>query len=381
MYSVDFYGRMIADLRRTDAYVSALQKTVKPGSVVIDLGCGPGFFGLLACKLGARRVYAIEPDKVIQIARDSARANGLSDRVEFIQAYSTKVSLLEQADVIVADLRGVLPLFGMNLPSIQDACNRFLAPGGVLIPERDRLFAALAQNPTRYQKLVESWDGRDGVSLAPGRQVVVNTWFKSRVQEDDLLCMPVKWHNIDYYNITSFDVCSEISFKVWKPGMAHGIAVWFESELCNGITLSNSPNHDELIYGNAFFPLSQPIDVSVGDEVQLKLRADLIKDDYVWTWETKVYDQKNSGSVKTHFKQSTLLGVPLSPTELRKRASSYMPVATEDGQVTSYIVSQMDGKATNEELAQMVATKFPDLFPAAKDALDVVADISVRFSE
>ena len=51
MYSVHSYGQMLADAPRMDAHVAALRRAVKPGSVVLDLGCGPGVFALLACQL------------------------------------------------------------------------------------------------------------------------------------------------------------------------------------------------------------------------------------------------------------------------------------------------------------------------------------------
>src|SRR5947209_15717175 len=120
MYSLEGYGKMAADRIRTSAYLTALAKTVKPGSVVVDLGCGPGLFALHACRLGAARVYAIEPSDSIQIARDLAHANGFASRIEFIQELSTHVALPERADLIVADLRGLLPLYCSSLSSMID---------------------------------------------------------------------------------------------------------------------------------------------------------------------------------------------------------------------------------------------------------------------
>jgi protein arginine N-methyltransferase 1 len=117
-----------------------LQRVVRPDAVVLDLGVGTGIFALLACQMGARRVYAIEPDDSIQVARDLAAANGCADRMEFFQALSTQVNLPEQADVIVSDIRRPLPLFGLPLPAIIDARRRLLAPGGVLIPRTDTLW-------------------------------------------------------------------------------------------------------------------------------------------------------------------------------------------------------------------------------------------------
>ena len=56
MYSLNAYGSMIADRVRVDAYAEALRKTVHMGSVVVEIGTGPGIFAVLACQLGASRV-------------------------------------------------------------------------------------------------------------------------------------------------------------------------------------------------------------------------------------------------------------------------------------------------------------------------------------
>src|ERR1051325_6170133 len=111
MYSVYFYGQLLADTPRLRAYVEALKKSITPGAVVIDLGCGPGFFALVACQLGARRVYAIEPDDVIQVAREAANANGCAETIEFFQSFSTEITPAERAGIIISDLRGVLPWY------------------------------------------------------------------------------------------------------------------------------------------------------------------------------------------------------------------------------------------------------------------------------
>src|SRR5262245_23219624 len=137
MYSISGYGGMIADGVRVNAYAAALRQAIKPGSVVVDIGTGIGFFAVLACQLGAQRVHAIEPDDAIELARAIAAANGCADRIRFIQDVSTKVDLPEHADVIVSDLRGVLPLFQQHIPLIIDARSRFLSLSGSLISQRD----------------------------------------------------------------------------------------------------------------------------------------------------------------------------------------------------------------------------------------------------
>ncbi len=117
-YTIASYGSMIADDIRMNAYVRALEQTVWPGSVVLELGTGTGMMALVASRLGAAQVIAVEVDDVIEVARQTASANGMADRITFVQAKSTELSLPQPADVLVSDLRGVLPFHsGLSLRS------------------------------------------------------------------------------------------------------------------------------------------------------------------------------------------------------------------------------------------------------------------------
>ena len=120
MYSLSGYGKMVACRGRVDAYRLALQKVIRPGAVVMDIGTGPGIMAVLACQLGASRVYAIEPGEIIQLAREIAAENQCADKIEFFEDVSTNVTIPVRADVIVSDLRGVLPLLGGHIPSVVD---------------------------------------------------------------------------------------------------------------------------------------------------------------------------------------------------------------------------------------------------------------------
>jgi len=378
MYNISAYGKMIADAPRMDAYVSALLQAIKPDSVVVDLGCGPGFFAIVACRLGARRVFAIEPSAVIQIGRDAAREYGFNDRIEFVQDLSTKVTLPEKADVIVSDLRGVLPWFQQSITSIIDARTRFLRPGGILIPRLDRLWAAVVEAPARYAEIVSPWeDNGNGVALNSGRGFVVNFWSKLRVSTESLLGQAVVWHELDYERVEDANICKDISLRVARRGTAHGLAIWFDSELLDGTGFSNAPGSAELIYGQGFFPFEQPLEVAAGDRVEVRLEARVIGDDYVWRWDTALVSQEK---VKCRFKQSTLFGTPLSPVQLRKRAGRYVPHVNNEGAIARFVLSKMDGKISNEQIAVELVTQFPSQFRNQNDALDLVTEISEKFS-
>jgi protein arginine N-methyltransferase 1 len=314
MYSLHFYGRMLADTPRMNAYVEALRRSVTPDSVVLDLGSGPGVFALLACKFGARRVYAVEPDSTITIAREAAVANGFVDRMEFFQSYSSEVTLPEPATIIISDLRGVLPWFERHIPAIVDARQRLLAPGGRLIPERDFVFASLVEAPKTYEEIVGPWvNNQFDLNLSAGASRITNAWRKTRIEDGELLTDAINWTRLDYYEVTSADVDAEMSWRAARSGTAHGIAVWFDTETIDGVGFTNRPGAEELIYGQGFFPFPRPVTVTEGEEIKVRLRADLVEDNYVWCWDTNFPTQTLS------FRQSTFFAAALSEEQLRTK--------------------------------------------------------------
>jgi type I protein arginine methyltransferase len=385
MYSIADYGSMIADEVRMGAFARALRQAITPGAVVIDIGTGTGIFALLACRFGARRVYAIEPDDAIQVAREMAAANGCADRIEFIQSLSTQVTLPERADVIVADIGGVLPWFQHHLPSIADARRRWLKPGGVLIPQRDMAWAAVVESPELYARHTGPWrDNEFGLDMEAARRLVVNTWNKGSVTPDNLLTVVQRWATTDYRVVEDPDIRAVVTWRVTRAGIGHGFAAGFDRTLADGIYLSNAPDApDDIrprrIYGTILFPWPAPVPLVAGDVVTIHLEARLVRDEYIWNWKTAVLDQVSAGASKAAFAQSTFLGSPLSPVTLQKQAASYQPTLSEDGRIARSVLASMNDRVSVGEIARRISTEFPARFRSATDALSRVAELSRQY--
>src|SRR5690349_22020599 len=75
---------LLDDRVRTDAFASAIARVVRPGDVVLDLGSGTGVLAILACRAGARRVFAVEQGHIADVAAMLVKDNGCADRVEVL---------------------------------------------------------------------------------------------------------------------------------------------------------------------------------------------------------------------------------------------------------------------------------------------------------
>lgn len=378
MYSLRAYGEMIADAGRFDAYAQAIARVVRPSDVVLEIGCGPGVFSLLACRAGASRVYAIETEDVIHLAKELATANGLADCITFLQSDSRKVELPERVNVIVSDIRGNLPLFDHAISSIEDARERFLAPGGILIPQRDTLKLAVVHADEYYSGLTSPWSRRvQGLELASTLALVLNEQYGVRFQSGQLLTEPQTWGVLDYTASTRKQVAAKLNFRALRPGIAHGLCAWFEAQLFDGCRYSSGPGGASTIYGQVFLPWLEAVQVVEGQEIQVDLHADLVGGDYIWRWETKI----NAGDgPPRHFKQSTFQGANFAPRSLHRRAADFIPALSEAGEAERWILQAMDGKTSLQEIAQEAVKRFPQHFTGSEEAFQRVTELSGKYS-
>lgn len=378
-YTIADFGKMILSHGRAQAYAEALRAAVKPGCVVVDIGAGTGIFSLLACKFGAGTVHAIEPGHGILVAQQLARLNGFGDRIVFHRALSTDVTLDTPADVVISDLRGVLPYYQRHIPAIIDARNRLLAPGGALIAQRDRLWGSLIEHGETYQQYVTPWlDNNFGVDLSAAQPYVVNTWRKVNAKPEQLLLPPQQWATLDYALAAHPHAGAHLRWGAQREGTAHGLLLWFDAELGAGFGFSNAPAEPSLIYGQAFFPLQRPALLRQGDIVSVQLRAQLVEDEYVWRWDTSV---ERAGSTIEKMHQSTFYAVPLDPSELQRRALSFAPRLSTEASIDKFCLNQINGTTSQETIAQRLITNFPDRFSSVTQASLRVAEVFHRYRD
>lgn len=81
---------------------------VRPGDVVIDVGCGSGVLSFVAAELGASRVYGCDlSPEAIKTARDNAQRLGLEDKTEFREGDLLEPVKDVRADLMIGDVSGI----------------------------------------------------------------------------------------------------------------------------------------------------------------------------------------------------------------------------------------------------------------------------------
>jgi len=373
MYSLRAYLEMIANQPRMEAYETAIRQVVSEGSIVVDIGTGPGIMAMLACRHGAKHVYAIEPAAVADVARDVIRANGFADAITVIARKSVDVKLPEPADVIVSDLRGILPLVEGHLPSIIDARTRFLRPGGVLIPTRDRIFAAVIENVADHPDgLIEKAGKVSELDFTSTASMLTGSWTRMKSDTARLLSEPSLVAEIDYTSVSGPNMRSELELGVTGRGTGHGLALWFDTDLVDGVGFSNAPGSPELIYGRMFLPWPSSEALSDGDLVRLTIEARYVDEAYLWRWRSSIADSE--GDVRARFDQSNLGSSPVLASRLRRHAESHVPGNWKYRELDVAILRLIDGKRSNREVAARVESIAGD-YRTALDRVTKLVDM------
>ncbi len=81
-----------------------LEKYIIPGDTVVDLGCGTAILSIIAAKLGAKAVTAVDIDEVAaKVAKENCAINGVAAQVEVFRGVIDDLKK-EKSDIIVANI-------------------------------------------------------------------------------------------------------------------------------------------------------------------------------------------------------------------------------------------------------------------------------------
>ncbi len=280
---LDYHLSMLQDTARMDSFRRAINATVKPGDVVVDIGCGSGVLSFMACEAGARKVYAIDGGPVIEVAREIAIDNGFDDRIEFLRGWSLEVGLPERADVLISETIGNTGFDEGIIAWSFDARQRLLRPGAAIIPQRVRMWVAAAQADEDHA-LVSDW-------LAPQlpynyaaayRRAAKTLWFAD-FTPNNLLGQPELAADVDLQTAPNEPIISAGTLQIDRDGELHGMACWFDSMLCAGVTADNMPPREDTSWSHGFLPLAESLEVSAGDRFSWEVSVSAAGEQ--WTWQ------------------------------------------------------------------------------------------------
>jgi precorrin-6B methylase 2 len=287
----EVHRTMIRDQVRTEAFRRAIESVVRPGDVVLDVGAGSGILSVFAARAGAARVYAVEQTSIAVLAQELAAANGVAEIVHVIQGDVMVIEPPERIDVIVSEWLGGFGIDeGMLVPVIA-ARDRWLKPGGVMIPSSVTAWTALVHDRYIGDMVGFLRDDPYGLNLEDLVERTVNEviyagTFRHLAAGDRRSGSSPLWTtdagSVSFEQAQAPHV-AEVQLAIRDHGTANALALWFSAELAPGILLSVGPGDPATHWGMTTAPLRSPVELVPGMVVRARVRTAPARPVGTWT--------------------------------------------------------------------------------------------------
>jgi protein arginine N-methyltransferase 1 len=352
---------------RSARYREAIAATLSAGDLVADLGCGVGVLGLFCLESGASKVWGIDSSDAIHLARDVMAKAGFADRYNCIAGSTFRTTLPEKVDLVICDHVG---FFGFDygiIPLMRDARHRFLKPGGAMIPQSiDLMIAGVTSDDCLAR--AASWTQ----DIVPQQyrwldQLARNVRYSYEFSAEELIAAPTALGHVDFADDEPDLYRFDAVLVATRAGRFDGIAGWFDCQLAGDVRMSNNPlAADSIRRVQAFLPAQNSFAVEAGDAIGVSLR--FRADDTLIAWSI----QPPGGARRQQL--STFNSTVLTPTDLVKQPQRPLSLSAE-GKARAFVLAQVDGERSGEEIAARVLTEWPDMLPTEQAVRDFVTSV------
>lgn len=310
------HREMLSDKIRTDAYEHAITRnsSLLEGAVVMDLGCGTGILSLFAAKAGAKKVIAVEGSKKMSLmAQQVAKANGYWNEhtqesgdcrregvIMVVQGMIEELDLgslieCDRVDVLVSEWMGYCLLFESMLNSVLFARDRWLKPGGAILPDVAEMYVAgfgIGGTSLPFWENVYGFDmkciGREVLEDAASSLIVDAIDSKDVVTDACLLqafdLVTMVEQDVDFTALFELKPCASclqesgektldcngrVTQKNGEYVWCYGLVLWFDTRFTgrfcqeNPVLLSTSPHSPKTHWSQTLLTFREPVCLSV----------------------------------------------------------------------------------------------------------------------
>lgn len=251
-----WHFRMLNDRRRNEAYESAICRAISkvPDAVVLDIGGGSGLLSIYAARAGARHVYCCEMSvHMAELARRCILMEGYEDRITVMEAHSSQLMvatdcdeesstewmLPERVSIVVSELLDSGLLGEHVVEVLNDAKNRLLRPGGIIIPYSAKVHGVCISSPEiSARQCLQTKDWSSGWSSVVGHldslvvsncsRKALNSLCPIVVLDEDYSCTDLR--TLNHIPITNAFEVAEIEFCASE----HRFSTSFTMGVCFG---------------------------------------------------------------------------------------------------------------------------------------------------
>ena len=232
--SFHIHEEMLKDTVRTRTYQRAIMDNCADfkDKIVMDIGAGTGILSIFAAKAGAKHVYAIEFAEIAVFAKEIVKKNGLQDKITVIKGKMEEITLpVDSVDIIISEWMGYFLLYESMLDSVLWARDRYLAPGGKMLPDRAQLYIAAIEDGQYKNQKMTFWNDVYGIDMSVLTPTVMKEPLVDTVDSNMIMSDPCKVLDLDLVRCNKGDVefATQYQLRMKYTDRVHGLVAWFDT--------------------------------------------------------------------------------------------------------------------------------------------------------
>lgn len=286
-----YHQQLLSDRVRNQTFHKALKRHLRKGARVLDIGSGTGVWAIVAAKLGAAKVVAIEREKLlIPIIERLAAKNGVANIVDVIEGDSRQVKIPGRFNLIVSETVGNYGFEEEIVPILIDARKRFLKKDGVVIPRELTAVVAPAHLTGANEPLPA------GLNLNYSFFQTLNNDISKKISDPtllQLLARPASLAKVDLTTVTTPPPLTDMkcSWRVRDGSAVNCLVVFAQVVLTKGISL-NTRQHNQ-----GWNPVCLPLEPFPPGPAQIECTITHSNKQYYWV---VTHTQKGERLVQSH---------------------------------------------------------------------------------
>lgn len=227
------HEEMLKDTVRTKTYQNAIYQNnfLFKDKIVLDVGAGTGVLSLFCAKGGAKHVYAVECSTMADTAREIVKANGLSDVVTVLKGKVEEIDLpVDHVDIIISEWMGYFLLFENMLDTVLYARDKWLVPGGLVMPDKTSLYLTAIEDAEYKQEKINFWDQVYGFDMSCIKKQAMLEPLVDVVDANQIVTHATHLKTMDIEKMTTGDLSFSAPFKLvaTRNDFIHALVAYFD---------------------------------------------------------------------------------------------------------------------------------------------------------
>lgn len=269
---------MLKDEVRTKTYRNSIyhNKHLFKDKVVMDVGSGTGILSMFAACAGAKRVFSVEYSSMAKQSMQIIKDNKLDHIITVLHSKMEDITELpdgiEKVDIIISEWMGYCLLYESMLNTVIFARDRWLAPNGILMPDKAKLYITAIEDRQYKDDKINWWDNVYGFNMSSIRKVAITEPLVDSVDHNQVVTNNCLIKDIDLYSTTIEDLAFKSNFTLTtnRDDYVHAFVCYFTVEFskCHKrVGFSTSPDSHYTHWKQTVFYLQEALTVKKGEHI------------------------------------------------------------------------------------------------------------------